>query len=132
MEIVPREEGRFGIEDRDSWLAYLDEHGYVVLKNVASPLEVTKGISLLWDFMESFPGTELKRDQIETWRSPNWFPSPTNGIANGFGFGQSRFLWHARLLPKVEEAFKAIWGDVDLLVSFDGGNVFRFEFGVCS
>ena len=43
----------------------------------------------------------------------------------GYGIGQSEFLWYARLLPKVREAFSLIWADDDLLVSYDGCGVFR-------
>ena len=34
-------------------------------------------------------------------------------------------MWRARALPRVRDAFAAIWGTHDLLTSFDGANVFR-------
>lgn len=61
---------------------------------------------------------------MSTWET-EWLPDPKSGIMNGFGFGQSDFLWYIRTQPKVREAFEAIWGTKDLLVSFDGGNAFR-------
>ena len=46
-------------------------------------------------------------------------------ISTDLGIGQSSFLWYLRTLPNVKKAFAAIWGDDDLLVSFDGCGVFR-------
>ena len=42
-----------------------------------------------------------------------------------YRIGQSEFLWYARPLPKVREAFSLIWNNDDLLVSYDGCGVFR-------
>lgn len=39
--------------------------------------------------------------------------------------GQSAFLWHLRTLPRVRKAFETIWKTQELLVSFDGANIFR-------
>ena len=37
----------------------------------------------------------------------------------------SDFCWNTRLLPKVKQAFAAIWQTDDLIVSYDAANVFR-------
>ena len=34
-------------------------------------------------------------------------------------------MWYLRTLPNIKKAFASIWGDDDLLVSFDGCGVFR-------
>jgi len=76
--------------------------------------------------LESVPRTQVRRGEPASWgKIGDWLPSASNGIVGKLGFGQSAFCWHTRLLPKVKQAFSAIWGDNDLLVSFDGGNVFR-------
>ncbi|CAJ1380827.1 unnamed protein product [Effrenium voratum] len=118
---------RFNLDtDKQQFGQYLQEHGYAVVKNVASPPDIERARSLLWEFLEALPDTQVKRDDVRTWGCPkDWLPSPSNGILHGFGFGQSDFMWHLRMLPGVKEAFAAIWGTDDLLVSFDGGNVFR-------
>ena len=122
--------GQFEIEDVGNWTNYLEENGYVVIKKVANENECSASIGMMWDFLESMPGGEkfvVRRTDSSTWRNQAWFPSSSYGLANGYGFGQSKFLWQARLLPKVETVFKTIWGqDKELIVSFDGGNVFRF------
>lgn len=118
---------RFDIAtQRDAFLAHLDEHGYAVVAEAADAAAVRRGDELLWDFLESIPNTKVRRGDIGTWGfSGDWLPSETNGIINGFGFGQSQFMWHLRLLPRVRQTFSAIWKTNDLIVSFDGGNVFR-------
>lgn len=118
---------RFTLEnDTHDFLKYLEEYGYAVVANVASCEDIKKAQSLLWDFLEALPATRVRRDDVKSWGDPrDWLPNPGNGIVHGWGFGQSDFMWHLRQLPRVKESFAAIWGTNDLLVSFDGGNVFR-------
>jgi ectoine hydroxylase-related dioxygenase (phytanoyl-CoA dioxygenase family) len=103
---------------------YFKEHGYVVIRNVANKEQQETGVSLFWDLCES-KQPALKRNDPSTWITDHWVASPSVGIMSGYGIGQSEFLWYARLLPKVREAFATIWGNDDLLVSYDGCGVFR-------
>jgi len=119
-----QESPRFDPDAPTEWLAYLDKHGYVVLAGIADADAVNQAKSLLWDFLESVPGTKVKREDSCTWEE-GWLPDARNGILGSHGFGQSDFCWHARTLPKLQEAFEAVWNCKDMLVSFDGGNVFR-------
>jgi ectoine hydroxylase-related dioxygenase (phytanoyl-CoA dioxygenase family) len=124
--IKPQQPPRFDIDsETEEFLSYLEEHGYAVVAGVADAQQVEKAQDLLWDFFENLEGYSLRRDDPSTWSNDSWLPSPTNGIMSGFGFGQCKFMWHLRLLPKVKKAFAAIWKTTDLLVSFDGGNMFR-------
>lgn len=118
---------RFNLEtERDDFLKYLDEHGYAVVARVADDQAVQTAKSLMWDYLESIPNTNVKRNDVTSWGlKGDWLPSETNGILHGFGIGQSDFMWHLRLLPPVKAAFSAIWNTDDLLVSFDGANAFR-------
>jgi len=103
---------------------FFKEQGYVVIKNVANKEQQQTAVSLFWDLCESKQPL-LKRNEPETWTTDKWVASPSVGIMSGYGIGQSEFLWYARLLPKVREAFSVLWGDDDLLVSYDGCGVFR-------
>jgi hypothetical protein len=116
---------RFDISETADWMAHLDEHGYCVIAQVADAEAVEKAKSLMWDFLENAPGSKVKRDDSLTWGTCDWLPSSQNGILGSHGFGQSEFCWHTRLLPAVKQIFAAIWGCDDLIVSFDGGNIFR-------
>jgi len=110
--------------DDPKLVEFFDENGYAVIKNAATAEEVQTGIRLFWDLVER-QQPEIKRDNPATWRDDIWVASARNGIMAGYGIGQSEFLWHARRLPKVKEAFSKIWDTDDLLVSYDGCGVFR-------
>lgn len=94
---------------RTEFQEYLHEHGYAVVRGVATPQQIEHAKGLQWDYLESLPGARVRRDDVGTWGNENWFPSPSNGIIHGFGFGHSPFMWFLRLLPKVKAAFAAIW-----------------------
>ena len=122
METAPQL--NFDLEDREGWLQYLDVNGYCVIRDVADAEAILRAKSLLWDFLESVPDTEVTRGDPASW-SRGWLPSAGNGLMGGYGIGQSDFCWHARQIPGVKQAFASIWECDNLLVSFDGGNVFR-------
>lgn len=115
---------RFDIHATEEWMAYLKENGYCVLAGAADATDIARAKVLLWEFLESAPGSQVKRDDASTWDA-GWLPNISNGILGVHGIGQSSFCWHARLLPKVRFAFEAIWDCKDVIASFDGGNVFR-------
>ncbi|KAL1514962.1 hypothetical protein AB1Y20_004038 [Prymnesium parvum] len=104
-------------------LSYLEEHGYAVIRSVASPSEVASLHDEFWAWIEAIPNA-ARRYEPSTWEH-GLGANPATGILGGFGFGQSKFLWGCRTLPRVRASFEAIWGTSDLLTSFDGGNVFR-------
>jgi hypothetical protein len=115
---------RFDVDD-PAFLAHLEEHGYAVLKDVASSSERIAAEMLLWQFLKEQAG--IDRDDPATWSDENFerIGCVGTGIIDGGGIGQSDFLWCLRLLPTVKTAFAKIWGTDDLLTSFDAANVFR-------
>lgn len=66
----------------------------------------------------------MRRREPDSWRRASDVINLSNGIIGQAGVGQSDFVWAARLLPRVRQAFRAIWRTDDLLVSFDGANLF--------
>ena len=114
---------RFEAGCRES-LAYLEEHGYCVIKAVLQPEEIQKSMSLTWDFLEGY-GTGIKRDDPHTWDSSRW-PTTTHGdILPGHGIGHSPAQWFIRSRPAVKKVFSSIWKDDDLVTSFDGMALWR-------
>jgi len=112
-------------ESSDNALAdFFNANGYVVIKAVATPEQVEKGISLFWDLVEQ-QQPAINRNDPSTWKTETWVASAEIGIMSGYGIGQSEFLWYTRQLPKVKEAFTRVWETDDLLVSYDGCGVFR-------
>uniref|UniRef100_A0A7S3EZG5 Phytanoyl-CoA dioxygenase n=1 Tax=Haptolina ericina TaxID=156174 RepID=A0A7S3EZG5_9EUKA len=115
---------RFNATD-PAMLAHLEQHGFAIVREVASAAEVAHAKSLLWEFLEEQAG--MQRADARTWTNANFLSvgDPVNGIVSGNGFGHSRFCWFLRTLPMVRCAFEHIWCTTDLITSFDGGNIFR-------
>jgi hypothetical protein len=103
---------------------YLQEHGYAVYKDVASPDEITRAHDLFWDFIEGL-GNNIKRTNPNTWHNDAWPQSHKNGAIAGHSVGHSSFLWYCRDLVHIRTIFARLWNDSRLLVSFDGGGAFR-------
>jgi len=107
------------------FLAHLQEHGYVVVKEVASAVERTVAEDLFWQFLVENAG--FVRDDPSTWTDEQFerVGCVATGIISRAGIGQSDFMWYLRVLPAVRKAFASIWGTPDLLTSFDAANIFR-------
>lgn len=135
---------RFDVGDPRGY-AYLEEHGYVVFREVLAEPEVRKATALFWDFMESRGAScvrhtdahgdeEIRRVDRRDPGSWHWVANPINGLIGVPGIGQSAFLWYARTRPRVLEAFSRLWDLPEdtpearaaaLLTSFDGCCAFR-------
>ena len=127
---------RFDIHD-PQMLAYLQEFGYVVVRNVVDEDQIRAATDLVWQFLESSAG--WKREDSSTWTTESFakIGMPQTGIINGAGVGQSKAQWYIRCLPTVQAAFQKVWSShmenshrdkhaaVSLLTSFDGINVYR-------
>lgn len=124
VEVEGHESPRFESDD-PALVEYLDEHGYVVIKSVASAEEIETATRLLWKFLKDQIG--MMRTKPRSWTQVNFqnVGIRSNGILAFGGIQQSEFLWYIRLLPKVKEPFEKIFGTSDLITSFDGGNIFR-------
>jgi len=125
VDAVPTEESsRFAASD-PGLVEHLDTHGYVVVKEVASPDEVARALDLLWDHLQGAAG--WSREDPGTWTDESFtkLGDQFTGILHSSGIGNSDYLWYLRTRPRVKEAFAAIWGTDDLITSFDGANVFR-------
>lgn len=103
---------------------FLDEHGYVVIRSVLAPEEVTKALDLTWRYLEDL-GTGIQRDDTATWTDERWPITVDGAILPGLGIGQSEAQWFIRGRPAVKETFRALWGTDELLVSFDGMCLWR-------
>mmetsp|Transcript_41574 Transcript_41574/g.115672 ORF Transcript_41574/g.115672 Transcript_41574/m.115672 type:complete len:408 (-) Transcript_41574:149-1372(-) len=116
---------RFAVDDREKWMEFLDREGFVVIADVAGPRDLERAEELLWKFLED--KTPWRRSSPDTWTDRGFqdIGCVHRGLLNGGGMGQSAFLWHLRTLPRVRMAFETIWKTQELLVSFDGANIFR-------
>jgi len=109
------------LEDAEEMYAHLIEHGFVVVREVADDEAIRKAKTLLWDYLEAhsrrvLEGSEdhVDRNDPDTWWcDKTWAPNAKDGIIYGQGIGQSEFMWHLRLLPRVRQAFAAVWSRDD-------------------
>jgi hypothetical protein len=105
-------------------IAYLDEHGYVVIANALSGAEADRALSLTWDYLEQL-GTGIDRRDVATWDDDRWPTAVHGGILPGHGIGHSAAQWFIRSVPNVKTAFAGVWNTDELLVSFDGMALWR-------
>ena len=111
------------ITDSVEWHKYLDDNGYVVIKNILSDHEKQ-------DIFETF-----KKDLNTV--SPNiHLDVPSSLIINNTpimfakgmgifnGFGQSDFMWKLRLNENIQSIFKSVHNTDDICVSLDGFSLF--------
>lgn len=122
--VVAFEPPRFQPDDPNLSL-YLAENGYAVVGGVASPEEIAEARQLFWNFLEK--ETLMRREDPSSWTDDNFtkIGSARSGIISYRGIQHSDVLWFVRCLPLVKRAFQQVWGTDDLIVSYDGGNIFR-------
>ena len=87
---------------------YLDEYGYVVIKNALTEGEADKTVDLLWDYLEEL-GTGIDRTDPTTWEDDRWPTCAHGAILPSYGIGHSTAQWFVRGIPNVKKAFAKIW-----------------------
>jgi hypothetical protein len=113
----------------------LKRYGCVVFRAVATASEIADLENLFWDWLErEHPGVNRAKPSTHT---PKVFESlghKNSGIVNTGSIGQSDFLWKARQLTGVIDAWRTVWGldqsepatsTRQLLTSFDGCGAWR-------
>lgn len=105
-------------------VAYLQEHGYVVIANALNSQQAEDALSGLWDYLEGLE-TGIDRHDVQTWGDDNWPTEVHGGILPSYGIGHCQAQWFIRDIAKVKKSFAALWDTDDLLVSFDGASLWR-------
>jgi len=105
-------------------VAFLQEHGFVVIANALSADQASRAHDLTWDYLEEL-GTGIDRSDASTWGDDRWPVAVHGGIIPSQGIGHSAAQWFIRSVPNVKASFAAVWDDDDLLVSFDGMALWR-------
>ena len=98
-------------------------------RGVATGPECVELEGLFWDWLErEHPSVDRSRPATH---APHVFEAlgyKNTGVVNTGSIGQSDFLWRARTLSRMVEAWRTVWGlsaDERLLTSFDGAGVHR-------
>eukprot|EP01012_Entosiphon_sulcatum_P019039 TRINITY_DN23879_c0_g1_i1.p1 TRINITY_DN23879_c0_g1~~TRINITY_DN23879_c0_g1_i1.p1 ORF type:complete len:311 (-),score=22.07 TRINITY_DN23879_c0_g1_i1:4-936(-) len=121
MEETPPalEPPRFALDG--AWRQHLEDHGYVVVRDLLSSDELETADGLFWDWMESH--CPLDRRLPQSWS--NWLGNEAFGLINVKGAAHSDFMWFLRGRPGIYNLFTLLWATSQLLVSFDGFGAFR-------
>ena len=87
---------RFEINDRKTWMDYLNNNGYVVIKQCVNETELKQCTQMFWEWLESLPGDfNIDRNNPQTWHG-NWPADSQTGIIFTHGIGQTEFCWKIR------------------------------------
>lgn len=84
------------------WKEELYTQGYTVIPTL-TPEEVALGLGYFQDWLQHNPIT-----------------IPPHGVIKHYNIGHTGFAWWVRTRPSVLSTFQELWGDQDLIVSFDG------------
>ncbi|KAI3115044.1 transcriptional regulator family: Fungal Specific TF [Penicillium roqueforti] len=104
------------------WRDDLHNEGYAIIKNAIDPKKAQDYQRKALDWLTSF-STTLDLDDPSTWTNDNLPVQSKVNTFNGYSVTHEKFMWDARMEPKVLEAFSKIWGTDELLVSFDALNI---------
>jgi ectoine hydroxylase-related dioxygenase (phytanoyl-CoA dioxygenase family) len=102
----------------------LKENGFVVVTNVLTQDEISKSLSMIWDYLGAL---DISQHKIETFSNDFWPKDHKNGIIlfPGSCVGHSKVMWDIRANSAVKTCFAAIHQTQDLITSFDGMGLFR-------
>jgi len=114
----------FSINDKKEIHEFFDEFGFVVVRDVISPLECEKTLSELYDILEAGTDQKFQRMDMTTWNF--W---PTTGIPR-FGQVSRPPIFTPQILLNRQNAtlhalFSSLIGDDDLIVNHDRACLFR-------
>ena len=113
----------FNHADYESWKVFLQEEGYVVLKDILSLEEIETAFNLFKKDINSV-SPRFQFDNPET-QNINSLPAMYGkGMLVFNGFGQSDAMWNLRTNKTILSVFKKIYDCEDLVTSLDGFSVF--------
>ena len=111
--MATEEDGTFELADA-RWPLFLQEHGYAVIRSVASTEDVEKARAMFWEVFEQ---RGVLQSDTSTWSQLG--VAGDHGILFDGAMIQSNAAWFIRGLPKIHTAFERIWETADLIVSMD-------------
>jgi ectoine hydroxylase-related dioxygenase (phytanoyl-CoA dioxygenase family) len=113
----------FRKEDSENWQAYLEEHGYVVIKKCLSNQDKIHAFSL---FVEDWNTVTPRFDfhNKNTWAASNCPMMWNKGMIYWNGLGQSNFMWYLRTHQNIKNLFKILHKTDHLATSYDGFSLF--------
>lgn len=93
-----------------------------MIKNAIDPEKAQYYQQKALDWLQSFD-TPLDLQDRSTWKTENLPIQSKVNTFKHYSVVHERFMWEARMEPKILDAFAKIWGTDELLVSFDALNI---------
>jgi hypothetical protein len=113
----------FNQHDTAGWKTYLEQEGFVVLKNVL-PGETKEEYLELFKTEWCQVAQGFSWEDQSTWTSKNLPIMLSKGMAVYSGWGQSNFIWSLRTDPRIYGIFEKLYETTELVCSFDGFSTF--------
>jgi len=118
----------FSLEQPDEYLAFFKEHGFVVIRDVFSPNEITSSIEEIWsspNLLSSVPS--INRNDPETWENDSWPAGGTQsrGFFNSLHEYDDQWMWKNRQKEEIVNVFRNIFGKDQLWVVMDRHGIMR-------
>lgn len=113
----------FEIENESEWKDYLEQEGYVVLKNILSKERKEEYFKLFvkdWNYVS--PNFDFHNKS--TWTIDNSPMMWNKGMIYSSGLGQSDFQWALRTDERIISIWEKVHETKNLVVSYDGFSVF--------
>ena len=113
----------FLISDTEDWKRYLDEQGFVVIRDLLSLKDQIK----FWNFFREdllFVSPYFKFNDPRSWIIKNYPGIFGKGMCVFNGMGQSYFSWFLRTHPNIKSIYSSIYDTDDLITSMDGFSLF--------
>lgn len=107
---------RFDRTEAEAIKAHLDEHGYAVVKDAATPAELQHARALLWKDLNTRYSWQQDRPETFTDDAYKVSGDPRSGL---IGLTHCDALWYCRALPGVLAGFAAAYGTDDLVTAYD-------------
>ncbi|KIW88821.1 uncharacterized protein Z519_10305 [Cladophialophora bantiana CBS 173.52] len=104
------------------WRDEFHDKGCVVIKNVISKERAAYYVQKQIEWLKKFDLGFDENDE-STWTAEHLPVSFKGGMYYAYGAPHEKMAWEARLEPKIVEIFERLWGNKELLTSFDGMNI---------
>ncbi|EGB06584.1 hypothetical protein AURANDRAFT_65580 [Aureococcus anophagefferens] len=120
-DVVAARPRAFDAGDAAGLRAALATDGYAVVRRAATPAAVANITADLWDFLEArAPVARTRPASLRRISEPR-------GALRVAGLAHSDALWSARSATRVRDAYASLYGDDDLVTSFDGASALLSE-----
>ncbi|KAJ5369729.1 uncharacterized protein N7496_005821 [Penicillium cataractarum] len=108
-------------EDLEQWQKDLQRDGFAVVKGAVSPEAANICAENMYSWLEGF-GLGFDRNDPSTIHADKLPVINEKGMCLNYAVSHEEFVWRIRSEPGVVDAFRKVYGEKDVIVSFDAVN----------